>query len=60
MRKDEVPAMRLIRLEDEMTKFKPENPELETENIREFVQKFIDGKLKVFLYYLFSLKIKDI
>lgn len=47
MKKDEVPAMRLIRLEEDMAKYKPENAELSKDNINSFVQDFIDGKLKV-------------
>ncbi|XP_037025397.1 protein disulfide-isomerase [Bradysia coprophila] len=46
MKKEEVPAMRLIRLEDDMAKYKPKNPELSPENIKSFVQDFLDGKLK--------------
>jgi hypothetical protein len=47
MKKDEIPAMRLIRLEEDMAKYKPQNPDLSKENIKAFVQDFIDGKLKV-------------
>lgn len=46
MKKEEVPAMRLIRLEDDMAKYKPKTPELSPENIKSFVQSFLDGKLK--------------
>lgn len=46
MKKEEVPAMRLIRLEDDMAKYKPKTPELSPENIKSFVQDFLDGKLK--------------
>jgi protein disulfide-isomerase A1 len=47
MKKDEIPAMRLIRLEEDMAKYKPEKPDLSQDNIKSFVQDFIDGKLKV-------------
>jgi protein disulfide-isomerase A1 len=47
MKKEEVPAMRLIKLEEDMAKFKPETGELSEEIISKFVQDFIDGKLKV-------------
>jgi protein disulfide-isomerase A1 len=47
MKKEEVPAMRLIRLEEDMAKYKPEKAELSKDNIKSFVQDFIDGKLKV-------------
>jgi hypothetical protein len=47
MKKDEIPAMRLIRLEEDMAKYKPQNPDLSKDNIKAFVQDFIDGKLKV-------------
>jgi len=46
MKKSDVPAMRLIKLEDEMTKYKPDQPEITTDNVRNFVQTFIEGKLK--------------
>lgn len=46
MKKEEVPAMRLIRLEEDMAKYKPENAELSAENIENFVQLYMDGKLK--------------
>lgn len=46
MKKSEVPAMRLIRLEEDMAKYKPADPKLDADNIRSFVQSFLDGKLK--------------
>lgn len=46
MKKEEVPAMRIIQLQEDMAKFKPENGDLTAENIEAFVQKFLDGKLK--------------
>lgn len=46
MDKEEVPSMRLIRLEEDMAKYKPENAELSQENIESFVQSYVDGKLK--------------
>ncbi|XP_055323750.1 protein disulfide-isomerase [Sitodiplosis mosellana] len=46
MEKEEVPSMRLIRLEEDMAKYKPENSELDADNIEAFVQSYIDGKLK--------------
>jgi len=46
MEKEEVPSMRLIRLEEDMAKYKPENPKLNADNIESFVQSYIDGKLK--------------
>jgi len=47
MSKKDVPCLRLIRLEDEMVKYKPEDPSLEADNIRQFVQDYVDSKLKV-------------
>lgn len=47
MKKDEVPSMRAIKLLDDMTKFKPEFPELTGENVRKFVSDFVEGKVKV-------------
>lgn len=46
MKKEEVPSMRLIRLEEDMAKYKPENSDLSAENIDGFVQSYLDGKLK--------------
>ncbi|KAF0763622.1 protein disulfide-isomerase [Aphis craccivora] len=46
MKKNEVPSMRAIKLEDDMTKFKPESPELTGENVKKFVSDFIEGKVK--------------
>lgn len=45
-KKDEVPVMRIITLEQNMTKYKPDKPELTSENIVEFVTAFLEGKLK--------------
>jgi len=46
MKKDEVPSMRAIKLEDDMTKFKPESPELTGDNVKKFVSDFVEGKVK--------------
>ena len=46
MKKDDVPSMRLIKLEEDMAKYKPENPELTSENVNDFVSAFMEGKLK--------------
>jgi len=46
MKKEEIPAMRLIRLEEDMAKYKPEKSDLSKDNIKSFVQDFMDGKLK--------------
>merc|ERR1711994_492180 len=46
MKEDEVPGMRLIRLEEDMAKYRPESGALEEANVRKFVQDFLDGKLK--------------
>jgi len=49
LKKDECPTFRLIVLEEDMTKFKPENPAITAENIKQFVQDVIDGKIKAHL-----------
>lgn len=49
MRKEEIPAARLIKLEEDMTKYKPDSSELTAEQIKNFVQSFLDGKLKASL-----------
>ncbi|KAF4080284.1 hypothetical protein AMELA_G00168660 [Ameiurus melas] len=46
LKKEECPALRLITLEDEMTKYKPESSEITAENIITFCTLFTEGKLK--------------
>uniref|UniRef100_A0A8B9GPF1 protein disulfide-isomerase n=1 Tax=Astyanax mexicanus TaxID=7994 RepID=A0A8B9GPF1_ASTMX len=46
LKKEECPALRLITLEDEMTKYKPEASEITAENIITFCTAFTEGKLK--------------
>merc|ERR1719362_1283006 len=46
MKEDEVPGMRLIRLEEDMAKYRPASGVLEEANIRSFVSDFLEGKLK--------------
>ena len=44
----EIPTFRLIKLgEEDMSKYKPEKPDITTENVKEFVGDFLEGKLKV-------------
>merc|ERR1711915_427715 len=49
MQKDEIPGLRIIKLEEDMTKYKPSSYDITEENLKDFVQKFLDGKLKVHL-----------
>ncbi|KAB0796265.1 hypothetical protein PPYR_10326 [Photinus pyralis] len=44
--KKEAAAARLIKLEEDMSKFKPETNELTADSIKKFVQDFLDGKIK--------------
>lgn len=46
MKKEEVPSMRLIKLEEDMAKYKPEKADLTEENIKSFVDKFLKNELK--------------
>uniref|UniRef100_A0A182JTP8 Protein disulfide-isomerase n=1 Tax=Anopheles christyi TaxID=43041 RepID=A0A182JTP8_9DIPT len=46
MKKDEVPSLRIIRLEEDMAKYKPPTNDLSADKILEFVQSFLDGKVK--------------
>ena len=54
IKKEETPSMRLIKLEEEMTKFKPQNNKIDEQNIREFVEGVLSGKVKVNLPFLTS------
>jgi protein disulfide-isomerase A1 len=47
LKKDDTPSMRLIKLEEEMTKFKPESSQLDEQTIRQFVEGVLSGKVKV-------------
>jgi len=42
----ELPSMRIIRMEEDMSKFKPESTELSEANIRKFVEAFLAGEIK--------------
>lgn len=60
LKKEEAPAMRLIKLEDEMTKFKPEKTDFTESYIREFVNGVLEGKIKVIStrsFVFFQLKV---
>jgi len=46
LKKEECPAIRLITLEDEMTKYRPESETITAEAIIGFCKLFIEGKLK--------------
>ncbi len=55
LKADECPSVRFISLGEDMTKYKPESADLGSKSIQEFVQKVLDGKVKVgqkFLYLL--------
>lgn len=56
LKKEECPAIRLITLEDEMTKYKPETSDITAENIISFCTAFTEGKLKP---HLMSMDIPD-
>merc|ERR1712241_500918 len=49
MEESELPPMRIIRLEEDMSKYKPENKDLTDENIRSFIKQYLDGSLKAHL-----------
>merc|ERR1711874_568721 len=45
----ELPSMRIIRLEEDMSKFRPESTELSDANMRGFIKQYMDGSLKAHL-----------
>lgn len=47
MKKEEVPALRIIKLEEDMAKYKPKTSDITADSIKTFVTDFLDGKLKV-------------
>ncbi|XP_043486620.1 protein disulfide-isomerase [Polistes fuscatus] len=46
IKRDDAPAIRLIKLDEDMEKYKPENPEISSKNVLEFVTAFVKGELK--------------
>merc|ERR1711931_36448 len=46
MKKEEIPGLRIIKLEEDMAKYKPTSSDLSAEALTAFVQDFLDGKLK--------------
>ena len=46
LEESELPSMRIIKLEEDMSKFKPSSTELSDSNIREFVKQYLAGELK--------------
>nr|QHA25234.1 protein disulfide isomerase [Physocyclus mexicanus] len=49
LKRDEAPTMRLIKLAEEMTKYKPETTETTEDDIRNFVNGVLEGKIKMHL-----------
>jgi len=54
LKKEDTPSMRLIKLEEEMTKFKPETNQIDEQSIRTFVEGVLSGKVKVNFLLLFA------
>merc|ERR1712193_585390 len=46
MDESELPSMRIIRLEEDMSKYRPESAELSDANMRSFIKQYMDGSLK--------------
>jgi len=49
MEESELPSMRIIKLEEDMSKFRPESTELSDANMRSFIKQYMDGSLKAHL-----------
>merc|ERR1711992_287709 len=49
LEESELPSMRIIKLEEDMSKFKPESTALSEDNIRAFVKQYLDGSLEAHL-----------
>ncbi|XP_061412900.1 protein disulfide-isomerase-like [Lethenteron reissneri] len=49
LKKEECPAARIIMLEEEMSKYKPDSNDLSTENLIAFCRSFLNGALKAHL-----------
>merc|ERR1712149_114617 len=49
MEESELPSMRIIRLEEDMSKFRPESTELSDANMRSFITQYMEGSLKAHL-----------
>merc|ERR1712228_354498 len=45
----ELPSMRIIKLEEDMSKFKPDSTELSDANIRSFIKAYLEGSIKAHL-----------
>lgn len=56
LKKDEVPAVRLINIQEELTKFKPDFKDITTANLVKFAQDYLDKKIKP---HLMSAEIPD-
>merc|ERR1712227_433147 len=46
MEESELPSMRIIKLEEDMSKYRPGSTELSDSNIRSFIKQYLDGELK--------------
>merc|ERR1712227_748363 len=46
MEESELPSMRIIKLEEDMSKYRPDSTELSDDNIRAFIKQYLEGSLK--------------
>lgn len=47
LKDEKLPTMRIIQMQEDVIKYKPESTEIEEENIKKFVNDYKDGKVPI-------------